>query len=121
MAAKPFGFPVEHRLRTPADYKRVFSNPVKVSDRYFTVLATSSPASQSRLGLAIAKKSIKKAVERNRIKRTVRESFRQQQIINNRDIVVLARSDAAKATASNLRASLERHWLELANRCDSCS
>ncbi|MGR8930823.1 MAG: ribonuclease P protein component [Gammaproteobacteria bacterium] len=122
MSANDFSFPDLYRLRTPADYKNVFTAPVKSTDRYFTVLATHNPLPHPRLGLAIAKKAIRKAVARNRIKRTVRESFRlQRQQITNIDIVVLARSDAANADAHILRKSLERHWLKLVDRCDSCS
>ncbi|WP_150048692.1 MULTISPECIES: ribonuclease P protein component [Methylomonas] len=122
MAAEEFCFPDAYRLRTPADYKNVFTNPVKSSDRYFTVLAVNNLLEHPRLGLAIAKKAIKKAVARNRIKRTVRESFRlQRQQIINIDIVVLARGEAANADPHILRKSLERHWLKLVDRCDSCS
>ncbi|MDD2760320.1 MAG: ribonuclease P protein component [Methylomonas sp.] len=122
MSAKDFSFPDLYRLRTPADYKSVFADPIKSTDRYFTVLATSNPLPHPRLGLAIAKKAIRKAVARNRIKRTVRESFRlQRQKIVNIDIVVLARGDAANADVHILRKSLERHWLKLVDRCGSCS
>jgi len=122
LLAESFSFPVQLRLRTPADYKKVFANPVKSTDKYFTLLAIKNDLGYSRLGLAIAKKNVKKAVTRNLIKRTVRENFRlQQQDLNNIDIVVLARRDAANAPPIVLRKSLERHWLKLVNRCDSCS
>ncbi|PKD38856.1 ribonuclease P protein component [Methylomonas sp. Kb3] len=122
MSAEDFGFPDQYRLGTPAEYKKVFTNPVKSTDKYFTVLATSNILPHPRLGLAIAKKTIKKAVARNRIKRAVRESFRlQRQHIVGIDIVVLARGDAANAASPILRKSLERHWLKLVDRCDSCS
>jgi len=122
LSAKDFGFPDLYRLRTPADFKNVFANPVKSTDKYFTVLAISNPLTHPRLGLAIAKKNIKKAVARNRIKRAARESFRlQRQQIVNIDIVVLARGDAASADLPMLKKSLERHWLKLVDRCDSCS
>ncbi|MDT4329515.1 ribonuclease P protein component [Methylomonas sp. MED-D] len=122
MSAQEHGFPARYRLGTPAEYKNVFSNPVKSTDKYFTVLATFNGLAHARLGLAIAKKTIKTAVARNRIKRAVRESFRlQRQHIVSIDIVVLARGDAANATSPVLRKSLERHWLKLVNRCDSCS
>jgi ribonuclease P protein component len=122
LSAEEFGFPDQFRLRTPADYKKVFNDPVKLTDKFFTVLATKNQLPHARLGLAIAKKTIKKAVARNRIKRAVRESFRlQRQHIVNIDIVVLARGDAANAPSVLLRKSLERHWLKLVDRCDSCS
>ena len=121
MSAEDFGFPVQLRLGTPADFKNVFNNPVKSTDRYFTVLATPNQMPHPRLGLAIAKKTVKKAVARNRIKRAARESFRLQRLhIINIDIVVLARGDAANAPLLILMKSLEKHWLKLVDRCGSC-
>jgi ribonuclease P protein component len=121
LSAEDFGFPVQFRLGTPAEFKNVFNNPVKSTDRFFTVLATPNHLQHPRLGLAIAKKTIKKAVARNRIKRTARESFRlQRQHIANLDIVVLARGDAANAPSLMLRKSLDKHWLKLVERCNSC-
>ena len=121
MTKQTFSFPPQKRLITPADYQRVFQNPVKSSDQYFTLLAIKNQLESSRLGLAIAKKNVKRAVDRNTIKRAARESFRlQQQQITALDIVVLARRDAATASAAVLRKSLEKHWLRLEKRCNSC-
>jgi ribonuclease P protein component len=117
-----FGFPPQLRLKKPAEYKKVFAKPVKSSDTYFTLLAIKNDFDHPRLGLAIAKKNIKKAVHRNVIKRTVRENFRiQQQTLGNIDIVVLARREAVDAPLELLRKSLEKHWLRLVSRCASCS
>jgi len=117
-----FSFPPLLRLKKPAEYKKVFANPVKSSDTYFTLLATKNDFDHPRLGLAIAKKNIRKAVHRNMIKRTVRENFRiKQQNLGGIDIVVLARKEAIDAPADLLRKSLEKHWLRLVSRCASCS
>ncbi|PKM10428.1 MAG: ribonuclease P protein component [Gammaproteobacteria bacterium HGW-Gammaproteobacteria-3] len=117
-----FSFPKQSRLRKPAEYKKVFANPVKSTDTYFTLLAIGNCYGYPRLGLAIAKKNIRKAVDRNSIKRTVRESFRSRQHkLISIDVVVLARKDAANASSEILRKSLDRHWLRLVNRCESCS
>jgi ribonuclease P protein component len=117
-----FGFPPQLRLKKPAEYKKVFAKPVKSSDTYFTLLAIRNDYDHPRLGLAIAKKNIKKAVHRNVIKRAVRENFRiQQQSLGNIDIVVLARREAVDAPQELLRKSLEKHWLRLVSRCASCS
>jgi ribonuclease P protein component len=117
-----FNFPPQLRLNKPAEYKKVFAKPVKSSDMYFTLLAIKNDFDHPRLGLAIAKKIIKKAVHRNMIKRAVRESFRiQQDSFGNLDIVVLARREAVDAPLELLRKSLERHWLRLVSRCASCS
>jgi ribonuclease P protein component len=119
---RDFGFPPQLRLKKPAEYKKVFAKPVKSSDTYFTLLAIKNDYDHPRLGLAIAKKNIKKAVHRNVIKRAVRENFRiQQQSLGNIDIVVLARREAVDAPQELLRKSLEKHWLRLVSRCASCS
>ena len=113
-----FRFPSQLRLIRAADYKRVFVNPVRTTDKFFTVLAVNNHLQHPRLGLAIAKKQIARAVARNRIKRTIRESFRlRRHQLNSLDIVVLARRDAGKAAQELLRSSLERHWQKLADRC----
>lgn len=71
-----------------------------------------------RIGLAIAKKIIRKAVHRNVIKRVARESFRlQQQTLGGLDIVVLARKEALDTPVDRLRMSLEKHWLKLVSKC----
>jgi ribonuclease P protein component len=117
-----FNFPSQLRLKKPADYKKVFAKPVKSSDAYFTLLAIKNDLDHPRLGLAIAKKIIKKAVHRNMIKRAVRENFRiQQDSLGNLDIVVLARREAVDVPQELLRKSLEKHWLRLVSRCASCS
>jgi ribonuclease P protein component len=117
-----FSFPPQLRLKKPAEYKKVFAKPVKSSDQYFTLLAIRNDYDHPRLGLAIAKKNIKKAVHRNVIKRTVRENFRkQQQRLGNIDIVVLARKEAIEAPLEILRKSLEKHWQKLVTRCASYS
>ena len=72
-----------------------------------------SPAS-GRLGLAIAKKRAKRAVDRNRIKRIARESFRHhREQLMGYDAVVMNKDRAASASAIELRQSLDTLWLEL--------
>ena len=121
MSTQRFSFPPRLRLKTPADFKKVFACPVKSTDRYFTLLAIKNQLEHPRLGLAIAKKNIKFAVNRNKIKRAARESFRlQQHQLVTLDIVVLARRDAANATSIQLANSLEKHWQKLIKQCARC-
>jgi ribonuclease P protein component len=109
-----FAFGKRQRLLNGTEFKRVFSKAERSSDRYFTVLMRTSGKAQARLGLAIAKKQVRRAVDRNRIKRIVRESFRHhQQELAAMDIVVLARRDTAAADNATLFNSLKRHWKRL--------
>jgi len=86
----------QKRLLTKSDYQYVFDNaPFKASSQNFLLLAKPSLGPKSRLGLVIAKKHVKTAVGRNRIKRHARELFRyQKEGALALDMVLLARSGA---------------------------
>lgn len=102
------GFPRKHRLLTAADYSVVFKKSKRVSDRYWTILVHSSDCSTPRLGLAIAKKRAKRAVDRNRLKRLVRETFRaRSSMLCGKQLVVMNRDETVKTDSSVLRGSLE--------------
>ena len=93
----------------------MFEEPLKSSDAYFSVLARPRESeSVSRLGLAIAKKQLRRAVDRNRIKRLVRESFRQE-VPNDcgMDFVVMARSLVRRCNNADLRIHLNNHFRRL--------
>jgi ribonuclease P protein component len=107
------GFPPDQRLHKPAEFGRVFAEPARSSDRFFTVLARPSGRSAARLGLTVARRVAKRAVDRNKLKRLARESFRQQLALPPWDFVVLARAGADRAERRLLRASLDRHFEQL--------
>jgi ribonuclease P protein component len=77
----------------------------------FTVLYRSNGSDKPRLGLAISKKNCRLATGRNRLKRIVRESFRQHRDeLDGLDFVVLNQPIAARADNKALFDSLEQHW-----------
>lgn len=86
---------------------------VRSSDKLFTVLARDNEHDGPRLGLAIARKAARRAVDRNRIKRVSREVFRQCEYSASVDIIVFARHAAAAESRSQLRRSLDRHFQRL--------
>jgi ribonuclease P protein component len=100
-------------LLTAAEFRRVFQRPSKSADRTFTLLARSGPLDHPRLGLAISKKNVRRAVDRHRLKRIVRESFRQHQAtLPALDFVVMAKAGAQMRSNAELFDALERHWKE---------
>ena len=117
MAPGPASFSRRARLTRPVEYRRVFAEAERSNSRALTLLMAPNGLGYSRLGLAISRKAVPRAVARNRIKRCVRESFRQHQgEIPGWDLVVLARSAAATTTGKALRAELEQHWNRLKRR-----
>lgn len=109
------------RLTKAAEYQRVFQNNNRVSDDCFTLLVTKKRGIRSRLGFAIAKKQVKRAVDRNRIKRLIRESFRKHQHqLPNHDVVVMVRFKILKLTHAQIFNRLERHWRSVTKVCENC-
>lgn len=115
-----YGFGKRLRLLTAADYKTVFGQAAyKVSCPQLLILAIPNGQDSARLGLVIAKKNVRLATQRNRIKRLLRESFRaNQHLLAGLDIVILARAGVDKLdnkAVSDLTAKL---WQDLIRRRD---
>jgi ribonuclease P protein component len=82
------------------------------------VIARPNEVGHARLGLAVGVKAAGNAVNRNRIKRVVRESFRRrQQELPAVDMVVNARAAASKATNAQIGASVIALWARIRERC----
>lgn len=104
---------------TPSDFTPVFKKPVVASTNAFTFLAMPNHREQPRLGLTIAKKRVKKAVARNRIKRLIRESFRlHQHQITNIDIIVMAKNGTDQLSNEELLKQLGKLWKKINQRCN---
>ena len=117
-----FGFNRRLRIITPSDYQRVFAKPIKSGSSAFTVLATQNNLQHPRLGLAIAKKHMRRAVDRNRIKRQIRESFRlYKDTLPAVDVVVLAKYQTNNKTNTELASVLKDHWQNLVKKCAKSS
>jgi ribonuclease P protein component len=110
-------FSRKQRLCTQADFRFVFSGSRAVRDPYFRILARRNNGDTSRLGMAVSRKTCRKAVERNRLKRIIRESFRQhyEQLVSKGgvDLVVLPTTQAATICNKELAESLDGLWLKV--------
>ncbi|CAG0910470.1 unnamed protein product [Cyprideis torosa] len=104
-------FPREVRLINKREYQQVFSNAQSVRNQYFTVLVCPTEGTTARLGMVVAKKKAKRAVDRHRIKRLVRESFRRSRMtLPNVDIIVLSQASATRASSEQIFESLSHVW-----------
>nr|WP_243887972.1 ribonuclease P protein component [Shewanella algae] len=104
-------------MLTPAQFKNVFTNPIKASSAEITLLAVPNEMQHPRLGLTVAKRHVKRANQRNRIKRVIRDSFRlNQHDLPPLDIVVLVRGGVLDMDNEQLRKLVEKLWRKLSRR-----
>ena len=113
------GLPREARLRRPGEFAALRSSSGRAGGRCFHMRYRDNELGEARLGLAISKRVSKRAVERNRIKRLVRESFRR---VRHRlpavDLMVMAREQAAGVPGPELLGELEALWRKLPPRAE---
>lgn len=122
-------FPRPARLLTPVDFQRVFAKGRRFSDPHLQLIARLRDATDSdppapadhaedgvavppaRLGLTVAKRVAKRAVDRNRIKRIARDSFRRhRELLAGLDLVLVARAGIAELPGNALHDVLVDLW-----------
>ncbi len=110
--------PQRRRLRRKSEFEAVYARGRRVADAYFGVVARANEAGYARLGLAVATKAAGNSVERNRVRRVIREVFRlRQHELPALDLVVSARGTVAQAGNAVLRASLDTLWDKVTEQC----
>jgi ribonuclease P protein component len=102
------------RLLNAHDYSRVFnSTDAKAFHSNLLLLARRNGGTGHRLGLVIAKKNIRLAVQRNRIKRISREFVRKDPHGISMDVIVLARRGLDQLNNAEMASLFERQWNKL--------
>lgn len=108
------GLPPSARLRRAADFAALRNAPGRLDTRFFLIRYRASDTGAARLGLAVSRRVSKRAVDRNRIKRNARESFRFARTrVPAFDLLLVARRQAAMAAGPALRADLDAAWSRL--------
>jgi ribonuclease P protein component len=91
-----FTFPKAERLTLKSEYRHVFKNGEKFVGRHFICYLVRPENEGSKLGFAVSRK-VGNAIERNRIKRYLREIYRTMRPRFSTDVllVIVARPAAA--------------------------
>ena len=110
------GFDKTRRLLKKSDYDHVFQQARKLATPEFVFLYRCNSVGHARLGLALSKKNIAKAHDRNRIKRLLRETFRTEGLPAI-DVVVLGRRGVATTQNSVMITKLSKAWEKLTTLC----
>ena len=104
-----FSFPKSVRLLESADFRRVTSTGRKLSGRFFLFFALQATESEGRIGLTVSRR-VGDAVERNQVKRHLREFFRlnRHTLFAGHVWVAIARPQSGSASAVALRQDLQK-------------
>ena len=107
------------KLLNAAQFRTVFNRRVSVHGKHFSFHAVATNLEDSRVGITVSKKVSKRAVQRNRIKRQIRESFRHNRHnLSAMDIVVVSKPGGAEQENTLLRTELDNLWGKVNRKCE---
>ena len=116
MTAPRATFRPHERINDPADFKRAFARKRSASDACLVVYGVENGRDHARLGISVSKKKLRRAHDRNRVKRLLREAFRlsKAELPAGLDLVVVPRG--APLTFEAARQGLPALSRAIANR-----
>lgn len=104
-----FDFKKTDKILDRSEFVKLSKQGKKVQDHYFVVLFMTGVSPCSRMGITVSKR-VGNAVERNRLKRLIREWFRMNKSSAGKiyDVNIIARKTAAGLTYCQVVESLEK-------------
>lgn len=113
-------FRPHHRLLTKQDYSAVFEQvDIRVSKGPYLLLCRKNQFDHPRLGLVVRKKFLKRAVDRNLLKRLARENFRlHKHRLGNLDVIFMNRGSSDQKTDTEIKSLVSEIFESLAKRHD---
>jgi len=93
-----------------AKYKAVFAGKRSVYGQTLVVWVAHSPDAGRRAGVVVSKRTFRRAVDRNRAKRLMREAFRlaRHHLVEKVDVILIARAGIAGRKCQDVMQDLER-------------
>lgn len=103
-----YSFPKELKIRKSSEYEEIFGTSKRLRSQHFNILYVQNTLGYSRAGIVVGKKNVRSAVKRNRIKRLVREVFRNNKsLFDSLDVVFLAKKGSDTLNYINVKREIE--------------
>jgi ribonuclease P protein component len=102
------------RVRSKHDHQKVLQRGKRQYIGPLVVRSCANCQGAARLGTAISKRSLRRAVDRNRVKRVIRDSFRRQAAqLPAMDVVISLSQRVRLDNEQQLRTALDKTWQRL--------
>lgn len=106
---KSLNYLKKHRLTRKSEIQSVFASASKTTHKYLIALSCPNSLIHARLGIVLTKARLPKAVDRNRVKRAIRESFRTQLAdLPAVDVIVMLRGKCVDLETAVIRADIDK-------------
>lgn len=114
MAEQRFTLSARQRLKTPSQYQLVYKSKQWGGSPHFSFNVLAINAAQPMLGVTVSKKVSKSAVDRNRLKRQIREFYRlHQHQLSGAQLVITAKPSSMKVSDQDRLESLKELWKKI--------
>ncbi len=115
-------FSKQQRLTDKSEFKSLFDKSEKATQKHLLALYKPNHLEHARLGIIVGKRVANRAVDRNQIKRVVRESFKaHQEHLKGLDIIVIARQQCDTLDKIKLREGIDKLWERLLSQYRNAS
>ena len=114
MKADSFRFKFNQHLRGRDAFSRVLNEGHRYRANSLSVFSSPNHLTYCRIGIILPKKQVKRAVDRNYIKRLLKENFRlSQHQFSSRDFVIFGYRGLTQMTKTELQALVASVWQKL--------